>query len=207
MLSISARRCPFCLFGFLVQLGLQVQVGHDVSEVKGVMHRHKVSAGDGDKRTGFAVCSPIVRLREYDAVACCPRISPWGMHPPRAEAGSPHFLAPNVTKMRRIHIQGSFWRFAGAESLSAVWVGFIRSSVICFSVARCFPFYYKGSMEEAMSESLAEARSARRQRRLDQLEIPEDHTCLSRMKCSGKGDSERCSSQTTTGATLQRRLV
>ncbi|CAM9829016.1 unnamed protein product [Ectocarpus sp. 8 AP-2014] len=69
-----------------LHLGLQVQVGHDVSEVKEVMHRHKVSAGDGDKRTG--------------------------------------------------------------------------------------------SMEEAMSESLAEARSARRQRRLDQLEIPEDHVLI-----------------------------
>lgn len=29
-----------------------------------------------------------------------------------------------------------------------------------------------------MSESLAEARSARRQRRLDQLEIPEDHVLV-----------------------------
>ncbi|CAM9704764.1 unnamed protein product [Ectocarpus sp. 12 AP-2014] len=37
---------------------------------------------------------------------------------------------------------------------------------------------HKGSMEEAMSESLAEARSARRQRRIDQLEIPEDRVLI-----------------------------
>ncbi|CAM9529744.1 unnamed protein product, partial [Ectocarpus fasciculatus] len=37
---------------------------------------------------------------------------------------------------------------------------------------------HKGSMEEAMLESLAEARSARRRRRLDQLEIPEDHVLV-----------------------------
>ncbi|CBJ25851.1 protein kinase [Ectocarpus siliculosus] len=37
---------------------------------------------------------------------------------------------------------------------------------------------HKGSMEEAMSEPLAEARSARRQRRLDQLAIPEDHVLI-----------------------------
>ncbi|CAM9894223.1 unnamed protein product [Ectocarpus fasciculatus] len=34
---------------------------------------------------------------------------------------------------------------------------------------------YKGSLEEAKSESLAEARSTRRQRKLDQIEIPEEH--------------------------------
>ncbi|CAM9324195.1 unnamed protein product [Ectocarpus sp. 4 AP-2014] len=37
---------------------------------------------------------------------------------------------------------------------------------------------HKGSMEEAMSVSLEEARSARRQRRLNQLEVPEDHVLI-----------------------------
>ncbi|CAN0396518.1 unnamed protein product, partial [Ectocarpus sp. 12 AP-2014] len=37
---------------------------------------------------------------------------------------------------------------------------------------------YKGSLGEATSESLAEARSTRRQRKLDQIEIPEEHLTI-----------------------------
>ncbi|CAM9178344.1 unnamed protein product, partial [Laminaria digitata] len=37
---------------------------------------------------------------------------------------------------------------------------------------------YKGSMEEAQSKSLAETRRAKRQRKLDQMEIPEDHVTI-----------------------------
>lgn len=41
-------------------------------------------------------------------------------------------------------------------------------------------------MEEAQSKSLAEARNARRQRKLDKLEIPEDHVAVTE-ELLGKG--------------------
>ncbi len=38
--------------------------------------------------------------------------------------------------------------------------------------------YFQTSIAEAKSESLAEARSARRRRKLNQIEIPEDHVIV-----------------------------
>ena len=38
--------------------------------------------------------------------------------------------------------------------------------------------FWQGSAAEASSESVAEARSIRRQRKLDQVEIPEDHLVI-----------------------------
>ena len=166
-------RCPrFVLV--TIQLGLQVQVGRDVSAVKDDVSAVKDSfyavkdgvdlslASSTFSRVATHVhrCAPLCCVNQLSMLCCVNRML-------RVQAsergGSTRFSTYSTIET---HVIGSC---AVAEYLHT-----FRPSP---TVVGLFPFLQR-SIAEATSESVAESRRVKRQRKLDQVEISEEYLSI-----------------------------